>query len=336
MAITIKDIAQMANTSTATVSRVLSQKPGVAEDKRQRILELAERLDYNPNLIAKNLALQKSHVLGFVAANLSNPVYVEFLHIFQTRVEPLGYRILVADSEQDVAKEKRNILTMREHRAEGLIVFPVHDWNETSDIDHFLQLKLQRFPFVIVGKIDGYGFDYVTSEEVETARHHVKHLLKLGHRRIGFVGVCDTNRCIRERREGVARALSEEGLKLEDKYTIPFGPGWQEALVKMMKRPDAPTGLVMVNDVYGLQALRPLANAGLRVPQDVSLICFGDGPWSDHLMPSLTTTDENVEKVASVAIETLLNRLDDPALPPVQHLVPQEFLDRESCTTFKA
>jgi len=330
VAITIKDLAEMANTSTATVSRVLSNKPGVADDKRRRIVELAERLGYSPNRIAQNLAMKKSQVLGFIAADLRNAVYVEFFRLVQAHVEPLGYQVLIADSCQDIEKEKRNIAIMREHRAEGLLIFPIHDWNAHSEFDHFLRLKLQRFPFVLVGKIEGYGFDYVTSEETATGIELVEHLVVQGHRRIGFVGSDNSNRCIRERMDGVRQGLRGAGLDLRECDAIPFSGEWQEQLRTVLRRPDRPTALVMVNDSFALIAQRMLVEMGFALPADVSVVAFGDGMWSRHLKPSLTTTDENIAEVAQASIELLLSRIDDPARPAEQRLVPQIFILRES------
>jgi DNA-binding LacI/PurR family transcriptional regulator len=223
LAITIKDLAQMANTSTATVSRVLSDKPGVTEEKRKRILELAQRLGYSPNRIAQNLALQKSHVLGLIAADLRNTVYVDFLRRMQGRVEELGYQVLIADSELNPEMERHNISVMRQHRAEGLIIFPVLDYLGETQVEHLLELKLQRFPFVIVGRIEGFGFDFVISEETETAYKLTRRLIELGHRRIAFIGYRDNNRPVRERFEGMAKAMRESGLEVPADFRVSLG-----------------------------------------------------------------------------------------------------------------
>ena len=330
MTVTIKDLAQMARTSTATVSRVLSNKPGVAEETRKNIIQLAEKLGYSPNRIAKNLALKKSHVLGFIAADLRNFVYVEFFRKIQASAKELGYQVLIADSELNVDKEKQNISMMREHRAEGIIVFPVVDWDIRSNVDHFLQLKLQKFPFVLVGRVDNYGFDYVTSEETDTARALTQRLIALGHREIGFVGHSETNRCIIERQKGVASALDEAGLRLKPEHTIPLEDANHEKLKAMLRSPNRPTALVFVNDVGILLAHRTLAELGIAVPQDLSIISFGDNVWSRHMKPSVSTSRENSAAVADAAFDYLIKRIDNPGDSPLQKLVPQEIVDRES------
>lgn len=328
--LTIRDLAKLANTSTATISRVLSEKPGVSDVKRRSILELVERLGYSPNRIAQNLALQKSHTLGYIAADLRNAQYVSIFRYVQRFVEPSGYQILIADSHLDVEKERRNIQIMRQHRAEGLIIFPLHDWNDDSSVDHLVELKLSRFPFVIVGRIDGYGFDSVTSEEFETARELAGRLFDAGHKRIAFVGAEETNRCIRERLAGVRRAARDRGEALAPGHIVPHKEGWPAAMMAMLRRKDRPTALVMMNDVCALTAWPLLTEAGFNLPADLSIVSFGDNLWSSHLRPRLTTTVEDVEEVARVAMELLMRRTEDSAAPPRSSLIPQRIIKRDS------
>ena len=332
MTITIKDLATMANTSTATISRVLSNKPGVTDAKRRQVLELAQRVGYSPNRLARNLALKKSYVLGFVAADLTNPAYVDFIRRVNRQVKGLGYQILIADSERDAAKERQNLSILKEHRAEGIIIFPVHDWHSESDVDHLLQMKLQKFPFVLVGRIDGYGFDYVTTEEVESSRKLAAHLVGLGHRRIGFVGSDSGNRCIAERLEGFRRAHGQAGLPVNESHVIPLreDDSWISNLMEILRHPDRPTALVFVNDVTLMRAYRPLLESGLRLPEDLSLATYGDGLWATTLKPSITITHEDARQVASLATSILLERMEDPALPPSQRMIAQEMVIRES------
>lgn len=330
MGVTIRDIAALANTSTATVSRVLSNKPGVQEAKRRRILALVDKLGYSPNRIARNLALQKSHVLGFIAADLESKEYVDFFRHVQHKVESMGYQVLIADSERNLEKEKYNIEVMRQHRAEGIIVFPVHDWAVETDIDHFLQLRLQRFPFVVVGKLEGLSCDTVTAEERTVAGKIAKHLVDLGHRRIAFVGADEGNRPVRERLAAVRNALHRAGVDLDDTTVITYDPGWEERLSALLSRDDRPTALIFMNDVLALMAYRTLLDQGLRLPEDLSIAAFGNDIWSRNLKPTITGTTTRIDEIALVALELLLSRIEDPDRPPVHRLIPQEVLLRES------
>jgi LacI family transcriptional regulator len=330
MGVTIDDVAELANTSTATVSRALNGKPGVTEATRQRIIVLADKLGYRPNRIAQNLALQKSHVIGLVAADLRNPFYIEFFRRIQHAVGARGYQVLIADSELDVEKEKHNIEVMRQHRAEGIFIFPVCDWRASLGVDHLLELRLRRFPFVVVGKVPGMSVDCVTSDELNTARKLTCHLLELGHRSIGFVGFDTNNRPIRERLEGVVSALGAAGCSLDPAHVVELTDDWRSGLTTLLRRPDRPTALVMVSDVCALMANRPIIDTGLEVPRDLSLVTFENSLWTEHMKPSLTTTLENLEGVAQSALAILEQRMADLEAPPQVRLIPQEIVIRES------
>ncbi len=327
---TIREFARLANTSTATVSRAFSNKPGVSEKERRRILQLAQRAGYSPNRIAQNLALQKSHVIGLVAGDLENPAYVRFFRAVQQALAPRGYQILIADSERSAEKERHNISVMQQHQAEGVIVFPVHDWDNRTSLDHLIDLRQSSFPFVIIGKIEGYGFDCVTAEETETSSAMTRHLIDLGHRRIGFVGAEPYNRCIVERLEGVRRAMHAAKLKMNPRHIIDHRDGWIDDTVDIMKRKDAPTALVLVNEVFAGMLFWPLMEAGLRVPKDVSLAAFGDSVWARHNRPALTTTAEDLEQVARQSLELLMQRIESPGGPSVASYIAQKLIVRDS------
>lgn len=330
MSVTIKDLAQMANTSTATVSRVLSNKPGVANEKRRNILALADKLGYRPNRIAQNLALRKSHVIGLIAASLNNTAYVDFFSRIQNSLEAQGYRVLIADSEREIEKEKHNIEVLLQQRVEGIIIFPVHDWDVGSDVDHFLKLKLQRFPFVIVGKIEGYDFDFVTSEETETASKLTQVLIKDGHKRIAFVGSDLKNRCVVERLAGVRAELKRHGLKLREEDVISDHLDWVVDFDRMLARKDRPTAAVFVNDVCALMASRRLSLLGWELPKDFSYVSFGNNLWVEYLTPTVTSTREKNDEISKVALEMLMERIENPTRPSAQQLISPEIVVRES------
>lgn len=330
MGVKIDDLAAMANTSTATVSRALNNKPGVKDATRQRILTLADKLGYRPNRIARNLALQKSHVIGFIAADLFNPVYIDFFRHVQRGVEPLGYQVLILDSEQSVEKEKQNIEVLRQHQAEGLLIFPVHDWDTRTPVDHLVDLRLRKFPFVIVGAVKGQTFDSITTDEVGTARKLAKHLTDLGHRRIGFVGFDPNNRCIAERYDGLHHAVREHGGTIATDHVVNLGEGWTDRVTEILRKPGRPTALVFVNDVCALLSHRPILELGLEIPRDLSVVTFDNGLWTRHLKPSLTATAESTAEVARVAMDFLLQRIEDPDGTLVQTRVSQDLIIRES------
>lgn len=338
MPVTIRDLARMANTSVATVSRVMNQKPGVAPDKRANILQLAKELGYQPNRSARALASRRSHLFGFVGPDLRNPLHVEFLGCAGEFCKQRGFQTMVVDSERNVEKEIENVDIMLQHRAEGLIIFPVSDWHEHSSFDHFLRLKLRRFPFVLVGRVEGYGFDCVYSEEFESAKRLVQHLIGLGHRRFGLLGHDPLNRPARERYDGIRAAMEEAALTPSGdadpgkalRTVHSNWPNWGHLLEDWLTDPEPPTALIAMNSGMALIVYRPLGDLGYTVPEDVSLVAFDDAFWCSHIRPALTVSEPRNRTVSELALDTLIRRIEDPAAPPMIRSVPQDLIFRES------
>lgn len=334
MAVTIRDLARMTNTSVATVSRAVGHKPGVNPETRARILQVAESMGYQPNRNAQSLVRRKTHLIGLVASVLRNPWYVEFLGRMETFCNQRGYQILVTDSALNVEREKENINIMLQHQAEGLIVFPVADWLIQEDFDYYLKLKLKRFPFVLVGKVEGYGFDCVFSEEIKSARALTSHLLDLGHRRFGVVGYDSNNRPCRERLLGIRQELESAGLNTspEDGMRI-LGyqrSEWNPAFREWFGSCNPPTALIPTNCGAALEIYRPLHQLGISIPGDVSIATFDDVSWVEMLTPSLTVCRPDDDKVSLLALQALMDRIENPMGISRIQPVPQQLVIRES------
>ncbi len=341
MELTIRDIARLANASVATVSRVLNDRPGVSDERREAIIELAAKVGYVPNQSAQNLAKQRSHVLGFVASDLHNPVYADTVQIIEGGCRSRGYQVLIADSKGDPAQEKVNIDLMLRYRAEGLLVFPLADLEEDADINHFLHLKLRKVPFVLIGNVEGYSFDCVTLDEEDSGYLLADHLLELGHNRLAVVGAPPGNRNARKRREGVARAMTEHGVDtvfpfLRDapegavtRHVVDTVTGW-------FREPDPPTALIAIHEEIVLRLWRPLHEMGLRIPRDLSLVCVGEGVWCPRIVPSITCVDVDNRLRAETALEILTKRMEDGDAPVFRECIPYQLIRRESSASPRA
>jgi LacI family transcriptional regulator len=335
MPVSLEELARLANTSVSTVSRALAGKPGVAEAKRENIRQLAQRLGYRPNQFARSLLSKRSHTLGFVTASLSNPIHMAFVSYIETAARDRGYEILIADSRDDVEREKENIDIMLRRQAEGLILFPVSDQDVGVDAAHLLELQLHHVPFVVAGQIEGYNFDCVTSEEFDAAKRLTRHLLDLGHQRLGVVAGNPKSRVVSVRFRGIEEALSEAGLTSPSALRRRTRPSelprrWRGEVLSWLDEANPPTALICINQSLALRLIRPLKDRRLQIPGDVSLAAFGDSLWCHHAETTLTTMSPNDAEVARLIFETLMRRIDNPQAPPETRLVPQELHARES------
>lgn len=341
MTVSIEELARMANTSASTVSRALSGKPGVGEAKRENIRMLAEKVDYRPNQFARNLRSKKSHTLGFVTENLTNPTHAEFLRTMEMSAREAGYHILVADSRGALEDERDNIEALMRNRVDGFVLFPVNYENPSENTSHLQVLHSQRVPFVIGAENPYSYFDTVVSDDFEAGKRLARRLIELGHRRFGVVGGGDRSLAAGNRCDGIVEALREAQLLGPDEAPEPpvvraleGVPENRDALRRLLHNwfaeEQTPTALVCVNSPTALRLIRPLRDAGLRVPEDVSLASFDDQIWCGFIETSLTTMSPRVDKVARLLFETLMARIENPQAPPVRHCVPQEFYERES------
>lgn len=336
--LTISDIARMANVSVATISRVLSGKPGVSQAKRQEIHSLLERVGYRPNRIAQTLALGRSGLLGVVVSNLRIPFYAQIISVLERHCSLQGYRLLVMDSAHDVEREKLNIDVLREHRAEGFFVIPVHDYDNRVDSDHFLKLKLEKFPFLLIGKIQGLNLDWIAFEETETAFHLTRRMLDQGRRRFAFMGFDPTNRTVLERLEGIRRALSEKGMVLPPESILEEVGTWTEGGIRAWEpiirdhfsRPEPPDALIAANDTLALIAIRNLKKMGLGVPGQVAVAGFDDSDFASLVEPAITTNAKDIERIGAEAAKMLLAKIANPKAPTRQVEIPQNLCLRES------
>ena len=337
MSVTLQDLARLAGANPSTVSRVLSGKPGVSERRRKAILRLAEEVGYQPNRMAQSMALGRSRTLGVVVSTLNNPVYVELFQLITASQRYADYQIMIADSRKDLAIEKRNIANMLQHQVEGMIVFPVADWMPCDDVGHLLQLRERRVPFVLVGEVEGHGFDSVTSDEMAAAHEIVEHLAGLGHRSFAIVGLDEGNRVVSRRYDGIVVALRELrllGRNPKGEPPLPCvmmnEPDWIGRTLALFGWPQPPTALIVMNSITALQLYRPLLTSGIAMPGDVSLVCFEDQIWAEHLSPSLSSSGVDYRELAGQAYEALVNRTEHPKAVAKTRLVARRLVARES------
>ncbi len=342
MAVTIRDIARLSNTSIAAVSRVLNNRGGVHPDKQQRILQLARELEYTPNRNARNLAMQCSQLIGVIASDLANNSYIDFIHQVEHWGRARGYQTLIADSERDLKVEAANVATMLEHRADGILIFPVAEFGSDQNVDHFLSLRLKKVPFVLHGSVQKGSFDAVCMDEEGIGHAIGRHFTELGHRQLAIAGCDNHTDTVRQRQLGFARAAAEAGAQIVcDDANIGLGPAqyddayleyWRERLTGSSH----PTALFVIHDGLALFFYRALHDWGLSIPDDVSVASIGDSPFIPYLIPALSAADPNIEDRAQAGMEILFDRIARPDAPPVVRDMQYTFIPRESTSPVPA
>lgn len=326
MEITIKDIAKMAKVAPSTVSRALNNKGRMSDATRERIRQLARELGYHPNINAKGLATNKTGNIGIVINKRHSPegfydFYGTIIVGVEEAIEKQGYHLIFSSTDGGPSAPR----CVKERRVDGVIFMG-------CDISKELILSLNDIPLVLV---DNYldGVNSIAIDNEGGAYKAVEYLIKLGYRKIGFIAERLSDLSFKERFEGYKAALKEYGLEyhadLVAEGLTPPEHGYV-AMKKLLKR-GTPPAVFAANDSTAAGAIKAIKENGLRVPDDIAVIGFDDGPTALHTVPLLTTVRVFREKMARVAAKRLMELIENPDQPPIQLRLPTELVIRESC-----
>jgi len=306
---TVKDVAREAGVSTATVSRVLSGKEGVSEDKRLRVLAAIERLGYRPNAVARSLRVESTRTLGLVISNVTNPFFTEVARAVEDEAAREGYSLILGNADEDPAKEELYLNVLLQKQVDGILLSPAR-----SDAPHLLKVVEGKVPVVFLDRsIDGAaGAPVVRADGRGAVDSLVEHLIELGHRRLAIISGPREIISGRERLEAFLNAAGRRNIRIPDEY-IKFGnfrrSSGFEAMRKLLALAEPPTAVFAANNLMALGALQALEEAGVRIPQEISFASFDDVPWFGLLKPPITAIAQPTRALGASAASLLIEMI---------------------------
>lgn len=330
MSITLKDVASAANVSVSTASRALAGR-GLASSRTQtRLSRIARELGYRPNPIARGLKTGASRLVGLVVHNLANASFQILAEVAQNRLRERGYQLVLCVIADDPEQEAETLSTLRDHCVDGLIVVPTgRNGLQLADI------VASGVPTIcVVRRDEAHRFETILADDPEGAYLGTRHLIELGHRRVGLTVGRQETTSGRERLSGYRRALQEAGLPLDDALVHPgrFEPETGVVATRaMLDLPDPPTAIFAANHESALGVFRVIAERGLSVPGDLSLLCYEEAPWFAWNRPAISVVDSGAHELAAMAVDTLLARIDGRQASPREYRVGARLVRRESC-----
>jgi LacI family transcriptional regulator len=313
----LKDVAQAAGVSTATVSNVLRGTKATTPEVQQRVRDAIERLGYLPNPHAQSLRTGHSRTLGVVVPDLTNPFFPALVQAIETTSRAHGYALLVMDAGNDVVREAESLALMSSYRVAGVIWVPVGDDPRVA----------WPFPIVTVDRPVA-GRDAVVADHAQGGALIARHAIALGHRRIGMLAGPRALPSAALRREGFY-AAADSGLHVAWEHEVPFSSDLPAAVRARLRQPDCSL-VVCANDAVAVGVLRALREAGIGVPDDVSVIGFDDVPWAEFIDPALTTVRQPVAVLGAEAVTMLVDRIAKPGAPPSYWTLEVELVVRRS------
>jgi DNA-binding LacI/PurR family transcriptional regulator len=329
MAASIKDVAQLAGVSSATVSRVLAGKPHVREDVRQRVLQAVKQLGYQPSRVARSLRVRSSQIIGLIISDIQNPFFTALVRAVEDQAYAHQYAIFLCNSDENSHKEALYIDLMLSERVAGVILTPTRETGSPAR-----KLQEAGIPVVVVDRrIRDMDLDTVVLDNVAAAHSLVAHLIAQGHRRIGAVLASAAITTGAERCQGYQLALAESGIPGDPALVrtgLPREVLGYQFTSELLDLPEPPTALFTGNNLLTIGALRAIHERNLSIPKDLSLVAFDDMEWTSLISPKLTVVAQPTYAMGRTAAELILRRIADPGHPSEQIIFKPELQIRES------
>jgi DNA-binding LacI/PurR family transcriptional regulator len=323
----MEDVAERAGVSVTTVSHVMNKTRFVARDTRQRVLKAIRELNYYKDAHARKLAKGQSDFFGLIVSDIENPFFPEIIKSFETAALNRSFDLMLSNTDYDPRRAQHAVQKMIENKVRGVAVM-------TSEFSPELAQQLTANRVCVVFLDVGQPQPYISNIKVDYARgifQAIDHLYGLGHQTIAFIAGPQSLRSAAVRRRAFTDALHQHGLMTE--VTIEGNhrvDGGVKAIETLLQRPNFPSAILCSNDLTAIGAITALQDAGLRVPEDVSIVGFDDIYLARIVRPGLTTVNLPRERVGALAFEALQKMLRSKARPGAEYVVETQLQIRKS------
>jgi LacI family transcriptional regulator len=323
--ITLLDIASDAGVSRATVSLVLRNVPSVATSTRKRVLQSIDRLGYVYHRGAASLRTQRSHAIGLIVSDITNPFFAEIIVSIEDWLGTAGLVTILGNTSENPEKQQRLLRSMSEYPADGILICSSQGSDKgTGNLEG-------RLPPIVAFTRPISGFDYAGVDNVAGSELAIDHLSALGHRHIALIGGPSQLSSAQQRFLGYRQGLEKNGLPFQPDLFVEQAPtrkGGFQGLMTALSLSPTPTAAVCFNDVVALGAIEALRAAGKQPGKDFSIVGFNN--IADAHFGNLTTVDTSPAKIGEAAADLLLHRIKEPNSPLRQVILTPRLVIRES------
>ena len=325
----IKDIAEAAEVSTATVSRVLSGKQNVRPAVRDKVLAVAKKLNYTPNRAARSLRSRRSSSIGLIVADIQNPFFASVSRAVEDIAHENDYSVILCNSDENPQKEQMYLELMQNENAAGIILAPTGDLAR-----HFPQELADAGPMVVIDrKVNDAAVDSVVIDNFEAAQALTRHLLEHGYRRIaGLFGANSVTG--QERLRGFKEALQAGNIALDEELLICLPAREAEghaAVSRLLEMTNPPDAILTSSGLLANGAFRAIRDKELSVPDQIAFATFDESPWTTMIRPAITVIEQPTYAIGQTAGEMLFKRIAEPDRPTRQVVLSSRLIVRQSC-----
>jgi DNA-binding LacI/PurR family transcriptional regulator len=298
-----RDVAKLAGVSISSVSRAFREDTYISKNVKERIFKAAEELGYTPNLMARSLKNQKSHIIGLIISDIDNPFYSIITRIIESELKRVGYRLLLSYSNENAEQEAEDLNLLSSSLVDGIIFTPASTKNQPL----VNQLMKQKIALVQMFRQGFSDLDSVLVDDRRGAYLATKHLLQNGHKDILLLSV--ESQISPNRAEGYRQAMEEEGITVNERLImhLPFQMDLRMTIYNKIME-SKPTALIAGTNTIGMDFIKVCKENKLSIPNDISLIMFDDIAWAGLL--DITTISQPIDQLGLAACRTILDRID--------------------------
>jgi len=330
---TLKAIARQLGVSPTTVSRVINGKAqacGISKKTETLVLETAKALDFSPDPLARGLRLNATLTIGLLIPDIANPYFAEIAKNVEMAARRGGYSVILCDSEENTELEIESLSLLRDRKVDGLIVAPVG-----QSACHLEDFQDGGLPVVVVDRqFSHLKLPYVVSDNYGGALEATSYLAGRGHRTVACVQGLPETSPTRERVRGYRAGLTKHGIAVDESLIVGSSFSEENGYIHaklLLKMGKGITAILALSNLIALGILRALREEGLRVPDDMSLICFDDQPYCAYLNTPMTTIDQDNAQMGQIAIRLLLEQIQSRRPASGEGIVlPTRLIERAS------
>ncbi|GAW29434.1 LacI family DNA-binding transcriptional regulator [Carboxydocella sp. ULO1] len=333
MPVTIKDVAREAGVSVSTVSRVLNNSKPVSSEIRARVLAAVNKLNFQPNSLARSLVLKKTRLIGVLVPDIANPFFPVAIAGIEEIASMYGYNILLFNTFGQIEKELQYLNILKEKQVDGIIKMSTQVTEKHEE--YFASTSI---PMVVTSNCtEREDVPCVVIDDVRAAYDATSYLISLGHKRIGMISGPLDDSAGRDRFLGYQQAMLEHKLNIDfnllkqGNFKVESGKKAMEEILRTVAREELPTAIFAANDEMAIGAIGVLLDNGLRVPEDISVMGFDDIFIAPVFRPALTTVKQPIYDIGAVAARKLVKLIEGEKLSETKTVLPYHIIERNSC-----
>ncbi len=335
MSVTIKDVAKKANVAPSTVSRVIHNSPTISEKTKRKVRKVLKEMGYHMNENARNLVTKSTKAIGIVMKSsaresLYNPFFPEVIRGIGDFCNKEGYSLSLTTGETEDAIFEDVVKMVQGRRVDGMIV--LYSKKDDKVVPYLIK---QGFPFVLIGKpsTNLSGITFIDNDNVQAAMEVSEFVIGLGHKRIAFLGGSPEFEVISDRLMGYQQAMDAAGLDVPQEYIklIPLNrTDGLKAIDDLLGLKEAPTAFLVMDLLLGVLLLGVLAEKNMKVPQQISVVCFNHSEFIEFLSTPLTTVDIHTHQLGYEAAKCVFDLIANPEMMEKNIRIPTKIIKRES------